>query len=170
MKKNAAKRRPRKRKAKAAPTPVPPHENAEMSATRVLSTPEPPAAKVSAKAADRSEEESIPQAGQLASVNSGTRMAIFAGAVVLLVAGAVVLWRILVPHTIAIQVTSIPDGASVTIAAPNQPKFKRECVTPRCRLDLDPGPTRLGLDTKALSRQPRQFKSMRTARTLFLQR
>ncbi|HSQ18886.1 MAG TPA: PEGA domain-containing protein, partial [Blastocatellia bacterium] len=128
-----------KKKKNAAPTPVPPHENAEMSATRVLSTPEPPAPKASAKAADRSEDESIPQTGQLASVNSGTRKAIFAGAVVLLIAGAVVLWRILVPHTIAIQVTSIPDGASVTLTAPNQPKFKRECVTPRCRLDLDPG-------------------------------
>jgi len=130
----------RKKDRKAAPIPVPPHENGEMSATRVLSTPEPPAVRASVKTADRSEKELIPQAGQLASVSSGTRKAIFVGAVLLLVAGAVVLWRILVPHTIAIQVTSIPDGASVTITAPNQPKFKRECVTPRCRLDLDPGP------------------------------
>jgi serine/threonine-protein kinase len=127
------------KKRKAAPTRVPPHENAEMSATRVLSAPEPPAPRAAAKAADRSEKESIPQANQLASVNSGTRKAIFAGAVVVLVAGVVILWRILVPHTIAIQVTSIPDGASVTITAPNQPKFKHECVTPRCGLDLDPG-------------------------------
>ncbi|HWZ78319.1 MAG TPA: protein kinase [Candidatus Sulfotelmatobacter sp.] len=124
---------------KAAPIPVPPQENVEMSATRVLSAPE-PAPKASAKAADQARQGSIPQAGLLASVNSGTRKVIFAGTAVLLVAVAVILWRLLVPHTIKIQVTSIPDGASVTITAPNQPTFKRECVTPRCGLDLDPGP------------------------------
>jgi hypothetical protein len=72
-------------------------------------------------------------------VNSGTRKAILAGAAVLLVAGAVVLWRLLVPHTIVIQITSIPDGASVTITAPNQPTFKHKCVTPNCSLGLAPG-------------------------------
>ena len=126
------------KEAKAAPAPATPDEKPELWATRAMHPPVPVAPKPTAKDAYQAEQKSVPATGLLAWAAT-KRNVIYAAGGVLLVLAAVVLWRLLVPHTIAINVTTVPDGASVTITTPKNPKFKRECVTPNCSLDLPPG-------------------------------
>ena len=133
--------RPSEGKPSKAPAPKEP--KADLWATRAVPTPVVLPTRTPFQAPDRSEEKSreqlTPAPLQRTWTGSRASKAIYSAAALLLVAGTVVLWRALTPRTIAIQVTTTPDGAAVTISAANKPNLKRECVTPRCALDLAPG-------------------------------
>jgi serine/threonine protein kinase/tetratricopeptide (TPR) repeat protein len=124
----------------AKPSPVE-DPRAGVSATVIMGTPTEATAKPSAETADRpvaakAESSSRPWPRAL---TPSARKSIYAAAGVVLVVGAVLAWRALAPHTLAIQVTTTPDGAAVTLSATDQSGFKRECVTPHCGFELAPG-------------------------------
>lgn len=118
--------------------PVPPEPN-DMWATRAMHTPLPGTSKA-AKAGERVQGSMADAKVQpAAKLGSSTRYALFGGIGVAVLVGALVLWRLFSSHSVPVQITTTPDGATVTITAPDQPKFKRDCVTPSCNLDLKPG-------------------------------
>src|SRR5579862_5218604 len=67
------------------------------------------------------------------------RPAVLAGVVVVLIIVVLLGRWALKPSSVAIQITSSPDGATVTVTALSGSGQKRQCVTPNCSLEFLPG-------------------------------
>ena len=111
----------------------------EIRATILMNSPAQAAPKTSAT--DVSAEASA-ESGPRPNVSQstpGTRKAVYiTAAVVVLLAAAILAWRALVPHTIATQVTTTPEGATVSITSKDHAGQSQKCV-PTCSFNLRPG-------------------------------
>jgi serine/threonine-protein kinase len=111
----------------------------QIQATVLMSSPAETAAKTTADASAKAPVAQAPFWGQLA---PRTRMAIYAGAAVVLLTAGILIWKAVIHHPAAqvpIQITTTPDEATVRIVFKDHPDQVQQCRTPNCNLNLDPG-------------------------------
>lgn len=128
-------------------------EDADPSATRVLGSTPARDTKETSHAPSRSRQEGVPKQKPAIAIldrwqalnPSARRSMLGVVALLVLAAAGLTIWKIIQPSTTikdpttyTIQVTTTPEGSTVTVS-PVAGQKKQECVTPACTLSLLPG-------------------------------
>ena len=111
----------------------------EITATILMNSAAEPAAETSSADVSTKASAGLSRRPILSQLTPGARSAAYVTAAVVLLAVVIIAWRALVPHTIAIQITTAPNGAIVSITSQNQPGQEQKCVTPNCDFNLRAG-------------------------------
>ncbi len=70
------------------------------------------------------------------------------------------------PSSVAIKITSAPDGATVTVTALSGSGQKKQCVTPNCSLEFLPGKYAVEAQHDGYETAQRDYRSQPTWRAL----
>jgi eukaryotic-like serine/threonine-protein kinase len=111
----------------------------EIRATILMSSPAQPLAKASAADVSTEASAEVSRHPIVSQLTPGTRSAVYLTAAIVLLGAVILAWRALVPHTIAIKITTTHDGATVTITSKDHRGQEQKCVTPNCSFNLRPG-------------------------------